>query len=105
MPSGTFYIDASWREGGYLCVMRYILVNKPYEVLTQFTDEQGRATLKDFVDIPNIYPVGRLDFDTAGVLLLTDDGDLTQLLTHPSHGVEKVYWARVRGQVGPYIRR
>jgi pseudouridine synthase len=77
---------------------RYILLNKPRGYVTTRSDPQRRPTIMDLVAVREyIYPVGRLDFDSEGLLLLTNDGDLAARLTHPRHGVARVYEARVLG--------
>ncbi len=78
---------------------RYILLNKPRGYVTTRRDPQGRPTVMDLLKSVReyVYPVGRLDYDSEGLLLLTNDGDLAARLTHPRHEVERVYEARVRG--------
>jgi 23S rRNA pseudouridine2605 synthase len=80
----------------------YLVAHKPFGMVTTLHDPEGRKTIRSLLPMgKRLYPVGRLDYDTAGLLLLTDDGHLTQLLTHPSFGVEKTYRATVRGRLDP----
>src|SRR4051794_34740312 len=77
--------------------MPLILLNKPYQVMCQFSSHPTRETLANYLDIPNIYPAGRLDADSEGLLLLTDDGQLQHDISHPNHKQPKTYLAQVEG--------
>lgn len=78
----------------------YYLLNKPRGVITSTSDDKGRKTVVDLIDInTRIYPVGRLDYDTTGLLILTNDGELANLLTHPKNNIDKVYVAKIEGLI------
>jgi 23S rRNA pseudouridine2457 synthase len=78
---------------------KYLKFYKPFEVLCQFTDPSGRANLKDFIKVPGVYPAGRLDYRSEGLLILTDDGNLIQHITDPRYAHPKTYFAQVEGIV------
>ena len=81
----------------------YFLLNKPRGVITSVTDDKNRKTVTDLIPVnERIYPVGRLDYDTTGILLLTNDGNLANKLMHPSSNIEKVYIAKVQGVLSGY---
>lgn len=80
---------------------KYLIFNKPFEVLSQFSDARGRSTLQDYIQLPGVYSAGRLDYRSEGLLLLTDDGDLIHRLTDPRFDHPKTYLAQVEGVLTP----
>ena len=74
-----------------------LVFNKPYGVLSAFTDAEGRPTLAEYIPVPDVYPAGRLDFRSEGLLVLTDEGAVAHRLTHPRYKLPKTYWVQVEG--------
>jgi 23S rRNA pseudouridine2457 synthase len=85
--------------------MTTLLLNKPYGVLTKFSDPEGRPTLRALVGHRGVYPAGRLDADSEGLLVLTDDGRLQARISHPRHHWPKTYWVQVEGEIDPQALR
>jgi 23S rRNA pseudouridine2457 synthase len=82
-------------------VYSYFIVYKPFQVLSQFTSGEGKRTLKDFFEVPgDLYPVGRLDFDSEGLLILTNDTKLNHRLLNPKFMHDREYWVQVEGSIG-----
>ena len=77
--------------------MTTLILNKPFNVLSQFTDKEGRSTLREYIDNPSVHVAGRLDYDSEGLLVLTDSGKLQHELTHPDQHTTKTYWVQVEG--------
>lgn len=85
---------------------RVLLLNKPFGVICQFTPEAGHRSLKELVPVPGVYPAGRLDTDSEGLVVLTDDGALQAAIADPRHKLEKEYWVQVEGSPGePALER
>jgi len=76
---------------------KLVLFNKPMHVMCQFTDQENRQTLKDYIDVPNVYAAGRLDYDSEGLLVLTNDGKLSHQISNPQNKMSKTYWVQVEG--------
>ena len=96
--TGSAALLNKWLECPYNSRMPLILLNKPYRILSQFRDDDGRQGLSAFVMNREVYPAGRLDYDSEGLLLLTDDGRLQARISQPKSKIAKTYWAQVEGE-------
>jgi 23S rRNA pseudouridine2457 synthase len=94
-PKRRHYYPAKPRQPVAAKPSRTLIFHKPYNVLTSFTDPEGRATVGDYVDVPDVYAAGRLDYDSEGLMLLTSDGQLAHRITHPRYKLDKIYLVQV----------
>ena len=98
--SGNDYIEVEGNAVSEKQDKVYYLLNKPRGIITSTTDDKGRKTVIDLIDTnARIYPVGRLDYDTTGLIILTNDGELANLLTHPKNDIDKIYIAKIEGLI------
>lgn len=98
--STSDYIEVEGKRINEIEDKVYYLLNKPRGIVTTSSDDKGRKTVVDLIKTDKrIYPVGRLDYDTTGLLILTNDGELTNYLTHPKNNIEKVYVAKIKGLI------
>ena len=99
-PSADLIEYAGRRIDPPTCEKKYIMLNKPRGYLSSVSDDRGRRCVTELVaDLGRVWPVGRLDMDSDGLLLLTDDGELTYRLTHPKHGIPKIYRVTLAGEL------
>jgi 23S rRNA pseudouridine2457 synthase len=98
--AGTVFWLVVCRRCAHYWKLVIILFNKPFRVLSQFTTESDKSVLAGFIDIPGVYCAGRLDYDSEGLLILTDDGNLQQRIANPKYGKRKSYWVQVEGEPG-----
>ena len=100
LTNPSIYQGPVFNRAFFCCMHRYFIIYKPYNVLSQFSRENGKATLADYYKVPkNVYPVGRLDYDSEGLLILSDDGRLNHRLLNPRQQHEREYWVQVEGSI------
>jgi len=95
------FLETSSNPSQSSIVIRYFIIYKPFNTLSQFSSQEGKRTLKDYFRVPgDLYPVGRLDYDSEGLLILTNDTTLNHRVLHPQYAHEREYWVQVEGTIG-----